>query len=238
MGFFKNGSKKSGEGGEVPPTAVAAAAASPTPAPVSTSASEAPAATAGASGRPPTSPSASAGGAAASTSPTGAAAAPASIPPTNYDTDGGNRTDGAETDEEGAVDDLDGKELDEDLEWDEGGPSQCGYSEPVHGVLMSAGAAIHRVVGDPGEGVKVGMRRIGNFFQEASYAVRDVVRGDAGVKDDARNAWKEMVGAHEGEDGEGGVGPGEEEEGKENGGSATAAAASSPAASPTGAAAN
>lgn len=218
MGFFKNGSKKGGEIEETGPTAAAAPPLASAPAPVP--ASEAPAA---GSGRPPTSPPTAAG------SPT-AAAAP--IPPTNYDTDGGNRTDGAETDEEGAADDLEGKELDEDLEWDEGGPSQCGYSEPIHGVLMSAGAAIHRVVGDPGEGVKVGMRRIGNFFQEASYAVRDVVRGDAGVKDDARNAWKEMVGAHEGE----GEGPADDEEGKENDGAATGAAGTSPAASPTAAA--
>ena len=213
MGFFKNGSKKSGESGE--PTLTDAAPNAPSP--VDTSAGEAPAA---GSGRPPTSPAA-----ASTSSPTAAAA---SAPPTNYDTDGGNRTDGAETDEEG-VDDLEGKELDEDLEWDEGGPSQCGYSEPIHGVLMSAGAAIHRVVGDPGEGMKVGMRRIGNFFQEASYAVRDVVRGDAGVKDDARNAWKEMVGAHEGE----GEGPADDEEGKENDGAATGAAAGT---SPTAAA--
>lgn len=214
MGFFKNGSKKGGEVEEASPTAAVSAAAAPAPVP----AGEAPAA---GSGRPPTSPS--------TASPTAAAAAAApAAPPTNYDTDGGNRTDGAETDEEGAADDLEGKELDEDLEWDEGGPSQCGYSEPFHGVLMSAGAAIHRVVGDPGEGMKVGMRRIGNFFQEASYAVRDVVRGDAGVKDDARNAWKEMVGAHEGE----GEGPADDEEGKENDG----AAGASPAASPTAAA--
>jgi hypothetical protein len=227
MGFFKNGSKKSGESGE--PTLTDAAPNAPSP--VDTSAGEAPAA---GSGRPPTSPAA-----ASTSSPTAAAAgstssptaAAASAPPTNYDTDGGNRTDGAETDEEG-VDDLEGKELDEDLEWDEGGPSQCGYSEPIHGVLMSAGAAIHRVVGDPGEGVKVGMRRIGNFFQEASYAVRDVVRGDAGVKDDARDAWKEMVGAHEGE------GPADEDEdGKENDGAA-AGGSSSPAASPTATAAH
>lgn len=216
MGFFKNGSKKGSEVEEASPTAAAPAASAPAPVP----ASEAPAA---GSGRPPTSPPAASG-----SSPT-AAAAP--VPPTNYDTDGGNRTDGAETDEEGAADDLEGKELDEDLEWDEGGPSQCGYSEPFHGVLMSAGAAIHRVVGDPGEGMKVGMRRIGNFFQEASYAVRDVVRGDAGVKDDARDAWKEMVGAHEGE----GEGPADDEEGKENDGAA-GAAGSSPAASPTAAA--
>lgn len=223
MGFFKNGSKKDGEDGEVLPAADSAAAA----APVAASGSEAPAAVAAGSGRPPTSPLRGATTAAAATSDAGASPSAASATAPNYDTDGGNRTDGAETDEEGAVDDLeDGKELDEDLEWDEGGPSQCGYSEPFHGVLMSAGAAIHRVVGDPGEGVKVGMRRIGNFFQEASYAVRDVVRGDAGVKDDARNAWKEMVGrsAPEGEDeGEDGAGPAEEEEGKENGGSPAAA---------------
>ena len=202
MGFFKNGSKTDGEIEETGPTAAAPAA------------SEAPAA---GSGRPPTSPSAAAG------SPTADGAAAAA--PVNYDTDGGNRTDGAETDEEGGADDLEGKELDEDLEWDEGGPSQCGYSEQIHGVLMSAGAAIHRVVGDPGEGMKVGMRRIGNFFQEASYAVRDVVRGDADVKDDARNAWKEMVGAHKGE----GEGPADDDEGEgeENDG---AAAGTSPTA--------
>ena len=211
MGFFKNGSKKGGEVEEASPTAAVSAAAAPAPVP----AGEAPAA---GSGRPPTSPS--------TASPTAAAAAAApAAPPTNYDTDGGNRTDGAETDEEGGADDLEGKELDEDLEWDEGGPSQCGYSEQIHGVLMSAGAAIHRVVGEPGEGMKVGMRRIGNFFQEASYAVRDVVRGDADVKDDARNAWKEMVGAHKGE----GEGPADDDEGEveENDG---AAAGTSPTA--------
>ena len=38
------------------------------------------------------------------------------------------------------------------------------------------------------------MRRVGNFFQEASYAVRDVVRGENEMSSDTKNAWKELTG--------------------------------------------
>ena len=63
-------------------------------------------------------------------------------------------------------------------EWDEGGPSQCGYNESFHNVLMKVGKSVHNVVGDPSPGVEKGMKTVGNWFQEASYAVRDFCRGN------------------------------------------------------------
>ena len=90
--------------------------------------------------------------------------------------------------------DLEGKELDEDLEWDEGGPSQCGYNMTIHEFLMSTGETIHGYVGAPSKSLGTQMRRVGNFFQEASYAVRDVVRGENEMSSDTKNAWKELTG--------------------------------------------
>ena len=65
-----------------------------------------------------------------------------------------------------------------DAEWDEGGPSQCGYSEAVHSTLMTFGEAIHGVVGDPSPHVEEKLKEVGVWFQEASYATRDIVRGN------------------------------------------------------------
>ena len=221
MGFFK--SKKGGKddpspvpspnasyeapAASTPTSAVAAAdsspaAGSPTAAASTSSPSGSPIRT---GGRPPTSPAKSRPPPATASPPssparsTGGGGAPAT-PTANYESDTGYPTDhdgyqsdAIHSDAENDPDHPDREELDEDLEWDEGGPSQCGYSEPIHSVLMSAGSTIHRIVGDPGEGLNTSMRRIGNFFQEASYAVRDVVRGDGEVKQDAHKAWKEMV---------------------------------------------
>ena len=33
-------------------------------------------------------------------------------------------------------------------EWDEGGPSHCGYHETVHDTMMAVGRAVHSVVGE------------------------------------------------------------------------------------------
>jgi hypothetical protein len=63
-------------------------------------------------------------------------------------------------------------------EWDEGGPSDCGYNETIHSTLMSVGKTVHTVVGAPGERVRSVQTTIGNWFQELSYAARDIVRGE------------------------------------------------------------
>mmetsp|Transcript_62971 Transcript_62971/g.185986 ORF Transcript_62971/g.185986 Transcript_62971/m.185986 type:complete len:158 (-) Transcript_62971:255-728(-) len=93
----------------------------------------------------------------------------------------------AVTDGERSDDDLQEDEEQEDVrevylretQWDEGGPSHCGYSDSVHDTIMSVGKAVHGVVGEPSEEVEDGpMHHVGNWFQEASYAVRDIVRGN------------------------------------------------------------
>lgn len=90
-------------------------------------------------------------------------------------------------DEEGA------EEADEVQEWDEGGPSHCGYSESVHETLMAVGQSVHSVVGEPSGDVEHGViKSVGNWFQEASYAVRDFVRGNKEVEDDTSQAITEM----------------------------------------------
>lgn len=80
-------------------------------------------------------------------------------------------------------------EADIDKEWDEGGPSHCGYSEGVHDTLMSVGESVHKVIGDPSPSLENGlMRQVGTWFQEMSYAVRDIIRGKDDVHDDISQA--------------------------------------------------
>ncbi|KAL3780886.1 hypothetical protein HJC23_009932 [Cyclotella cryptica] len=83
-----------------------------------------------------------------------------------------------------------GGDVDEQLEydkdaWDEGGKSDCGYSDSVHETLMSIGETIYSVLGEPSEEMRKRMKGIGSYFMEMSYAVRDIQRGDWNVIDDA-----------------------------------------------------
>lgn len=84
------------------------------------------------------------------------------------------------------------EEVDDAQEWDEGGPSHCGYHETVHATLMTVGASVHSLVGDPPEGMQSSMKQVGNWFQEASYATRDFIRGDQEVNDDAGDTLSTM----------------------------------------------
>lgn len=61
--------------------------------------------------------------------------------------------------------------------WDEGGRSDCGYSDTIHDTLMTLGSWMHSIFGEPSEEMDNHMKGIGNYFQEASYAVRDFRRG-------------------------------------------------------------
>ena len=65
----------------------------------------------------------------------------------------------------------------EEAEWDEGGKSHCGYSETLHSALMSVGETVHKMVGDPSPQVEKELKAVGNWFQEASYAARDLLGG-------------------------------------------------------------
>ncbi|GKY99539.1 hypothetical protein MPSEU_000908000 [Mayamaea pseudoterrestris] len=62
--------------------------------------------------------------------------------------------------------------------WDEGGDSDCGYSTNIHETLMSVGAKVHEFVGAPSMKVHKLQDAIGNWFQELSYATRDILRGE------------------------------------------------------------
>ena len=64
------------------------------------------------------------------------------------------------------------------IRWDEGGQSDCGYSETVHETLMSVGKCMYSLFGEPGDKLHGKMKGIGSYFQEASYAARDWKRGD------------------------------------------------------------
>ena len=68
--------------------------------------------------------------------------------------------------------------------WDEGGKSDCGYSEGVHDTLMALGESVYYVLGEPSEEMKRCMKGIGSYFMEMSYAVRDIQRGEFTVADD------------------------------------------------------
>lgn len=92
---------------------------------------------------------------------------------------------GHEIDESHLQDEEVEEELEGNEEWDEGGPSHCGYSEGIHDTLMSVGKGVHSVVGAPSENVESNvLKRIGIWFQEMSYTVRDMIRGDKQVTDD------------------------------------------------------
>ena len=87
----------------------------------------------------------------------------------------------------------------EEAEWDEGGKSHCGYSEAVHATLMSVGESVHSVIGEPSPRVEKELKAVGNWFQEASYAARDLFRGpqegeeSSGMKEDALDAVKTLL---------------------------------------------
>jgi hypothetical protein len=82
-------------------------------------------------------------------------------------------------------------------EWDEGGKSHCGYNDYIHDALMLIGERIHKVVGDPNEQVRSAVKGIGNWFQEASYAARDVRQGKMDVGEETADAIKKIVSGEE-----------------------------------------
>mmetsp|Transcript_16316 Transcript_16316/g.31039 ORF Transcript_16316/g.31039 Transcript_16316/m.31039 type:complete len:138 (+) Transcript_16316:110-523(+) len=109
-------------------------------------------------------------------------------PATPVNTDGNNNYDDHHEDEE-----VHEEEVNEVQDWDEGGPSHCGYAETVHETIMAVGKSVHTVVGDPSPSVEHGViKSVGNWFQEASYAVRDFVRGNKEVEDDASQTFNDM----------------------------------------------
>jgi len=79
--------------------------------------------------------------------------------------------------------------------WDEGGHSDCGYHDVVHSTLMSVGEKVHKVVGSPGKEISQVQHSIGNWFQELSYAARDIVRGENSeeMQQDAADAVSELM---------------------------------------------
>ena len=79
--------------------------------------------------------------------------------------------------------------------WDEGGPSDCGYSDTVHSTLMTVGETVHKVVGAPGNKLGNMQQSIGNWFQELSYAARDILRGENtdDMHQDAADAVKTLM---------------------------------------------
>eukprot|EP01083_Nonionella_stella_P056792 149360_1 len=62
---------------------------------------------------------------------------------------------------------------------------------------MSIGETIHKVVGDPNEGVQGAMQSIGNWFQEASYAARDLQSGNMDVAGETAAVMKSVVSGDE-----------------------------------------
>ena len=58
-----------------------------------------------------------------------------------------------------------------------GGRSHCGYSDVVHESLMAVGQHLHSLFGEPSDFVHETMLDVGNYFQEISYAARDIYRG-------------------------------------------------------------
>mmetsp|Transcript_30228 Transcript_30228/g.62145 ORF Transcript_30228/g.62145 Transcript_30228/m.62145 type:complete len:85 (-) Transcript_30228:455-709(-) len=66
---------------------------------------------------------------------------------------------------------------------------------------MSIGKSIHGFVGEPSEIVQEAMNHIGNWFQEAAYAVRDFKEGKMDVGREAVQAVRSVVSGDEDNDG-------------------------------------
>ena len=90
-------------------------------------------------------------------------------------------------------DDDDNSQCSAKSEWDEGGASHCGYSSMVHNTLMTVGKSVHRVIGDPPERVERGMKSVGGWFQEASYAIRDYTRGNANIEEETKEVVDTII---------------------------------------------
>mmetsp|Transcript_25378 Transcript_25378/g.39848 ORF Transcript_25378/g.39848 Transcript_25378/m.39848 type:complete len:146 (-) Transcript_25378:307-744(-) len=107
----------------------------------------------------------------------------------------GKTEDGGFTEEVHLSDeDRDEQEEDDNEEfkaWDEGGKSDCGYRDSLHDTLMAIGASIHKVVGEPSEKVRKAMKGVGNWFQEASYAARDLKRGEMNIAEEIKGSNEE-----------------------------------------------
>ena len=73
--------------------------------------------------------------------------------------------------------------------WDEGGRSHCGFQDGIHDTLMLIGASVHGLFGEPSESLQERMVDIGNNFQEISYTVRELKRGQT-MEDTLRAASK------------------------------------------------
>jgi hypothetical protein len=71
--------------------------------------------------------------------------------------------------------------------------SNKGYGDRVHNVLISIGSTIHKVVGEPSAAVVDAMNQIGNWFQEASYAARDLKQGNMNMREETMQAVKLVV---------------------------------------------
>jgi len=84
--------------------------------------------------------------------------------------------------------------------WDEGGPSDCGYHQQVHESFMAAGAAVHSLVGDPSHPTRKWQTTVSNWFQEMSYAARDLLRGEEHLATDAQKAVETLFSGNKDED--------------------------------------
>lgn len=85
-------------------------------------------------------------------------------------------------------------------EWDEGGPSHCGYHQTIHETLMAVGKSVHNIVGPPPEQVDSKMNIVANWFQEASYAVRDFLRGKSTMTEDVQEIMTTIMSQNESKD--------------------------------------
>ena len=90
-----------------------------------------------------------------------------------------------------SFDDEEEEEFAPPRRWDEGGRSDCGYSDSVHDTLMSIGGFLHGIFGEPSPTTEQKMMGIGSCFQDASYTVRDFQRGETNVKEELRGTTED-----------------------------------------------
>lgn len=95
--------------------------------------------------------------------------------------------------DEGNDEEVDEEELHKATEWDEGGKSHCGYSDSVHDTLMAVGGSVHGVVGEPNAHVEKKMNAVANWFQEMSYTIRDLWRGQHDISQDFHDVMNSVM---------------------------------------------
>lgn len=73
------------------------------------------------------------------------------------------------------------------------GKSDCGFTDSIHDVLMAAGQAVHRLVGEPNDLTEGVMKETGDFVKDTAVALHDLGNADASLLKEETNELVRMM---------------------------------------------